>query len=145
MDWALIESPNTFSPNRPPPWSALYHSIFRQSLDISYCQNEDSEIKRFGEVKPGEWVAKMGRNDSTAGTVNPIEREVQWAPGVTSRESEIISDYGPIAASGDAGSITTNAQGELVGLLFAIGTCKKYNSGFMTTYCSYSATCRGDD
>lgn len=43
-----------------------------------------------------------------------------------------MSRDAPFAAPGDTGSIVTNAQGEVVGLLFAIDACAKHSSGFMT-------------
>jgi S1-C subfamily serine protease len=76
-------------------------------------------------------VAKKGRKALTAGTVNHVKREAQWEPGETSREVEIMSRDAPFAAPGDTDSIVTNAQGEMVGLLFAIDACARHSSGFM--------------
>jgi hypothetical protein len=77
-------------------------------------------------------VTKKGRKALTAGTVNHMKREVQWEPGETSREVEIMSRDTLFGAPGDTGSIVTNAQGEMAGLLFAIDACAKHSSGFVT-------------
>jgi hypothetical protein len=89
-------------------------------------------------------VINIGRNGLTAGIVNPTKREVQCASGVTSREPEIVSDCKLIAAPGDAGLIVTNAQGKLVGMLFALTPVTSIIRIY-DAYRSYPETCRGND
>lgn len=42
-------------------------------------------------MKPGEWVATKGRGGRTEGTINPMEREVQWKLGIVTREFEVMA------------------------------------------------------
>jgi hypothetical protein len=120
LDWALIESPDTFSANKPPPLSAFIGSIFtRPSSPVLYSQNADSKVRNFGQVKLGEWVAKRGRTSLTSGMINNMKRDVQWVSGRMTTEVEILSEDGPFVQPGDSGSFVTNVHGELLGLIFA--------------------------
>lgn len=55
-----------------------------------------------------------------------------WKPGIVTREFEAMTGYARIAVLGDEGSMVTNEQGELVGLLFAIDYGNNYGSALMT-------------
>lgn len=138
LDWALIESPDTFSPNRPPSASTFESSPFRVPSDTYYSQNADSKVRVFGRAKKGDWVTKRGRTTKvTSGTVNRMYRRVQWPSGQTTVEIELMSPWGDIVAPGDSGSIVTNAQGELVGMIFGKDPdAREFNIGIMTPIAS---------
>ena len=139
LDWALIESPKTLSPNKPPPKSAVRHSK-------KYFQTADSKVRNFGRVKrQGDWVAKRGRTTGyTAGKVNCMDRLVNWEErnnanpddniGIDeSLEIEIMSDHGDFAREGDVGSVVINVKGELVGIIISKeDPVRIYCSTFMT-------------
>ncbi|KAK2811526.1 hypothetical protein FQN50_002149 [Emmonsiellopsis sp. PD_5] len=122
LDWALIETPDTFTANKPPPRSLLVGSRIPLPHAPTYQQNEDSKVRQFAGFKPGDWVTKIGRTSGpTAGEVNKIKRNINWPNlGTTSDEWEIISHRGDFTEPGDSGSIITNARGEMIGLLFAM-------------------------
>lgn len=91
MDWALIETLDTFSPNRLPYGSAFEYGPIQAPLEILFRRDVNLPFKGFGEVKPREWVAKKGVGGWTEGTINPMEREVQWKPGIVTREFEVMT------------------------------------------------------
>jgi hypothetical protein len=134
LDWALIESPDTFSPNKPPPRLAFESSPFEMPSDMDYSQNADSKVGNFGRAKKGDWVAKRGRTTAvTSAIVNRMDRTVQWASGKTTVEIELMSPWGDIVAGGDSGSIVTNSQGELVGMIIGKdGDAREFDIGIMT-------------
>ncbi len=134
LDWALIESPRTFSPNKPAPKSALIQTAFELPPTLLYRLNSDSKVRSFGQVKLGDWVIKRGRTTYyTSGQINKMYREVQWPSGYKTMEIEIKSEAGEFASPGDSGAIVTNTQGELVGLLFAKDSYpSQFSFGIMT-------------
>ncbi|KAK2849621.1 hypothetical protein FQN49_005576 [Arthroderma sp. PD_2] len=118
VNWALIESPTTFTANKPPPRSAF--DRFSLPHGSAYFVNSDTKVRAFGQAKFGDWVAKFGRTSkTTSGEVNKLDREVIWPTGSNSYEMEIISYDGYFSEPGDTGSAVTNSKGEFVGLLFA--------------------------
>lgn len=133
LDWAIIESPDTFTPNKPPARSK-FNSIYKTPSDMDYSQNDDSRVRNFGRAKKGDWVAKTGRTTGlTSGIVNRMDRRVQWEPGKTTVEVELMSPFGDIVASGDSGSIVTNAQGEMVGIIIGKDSdARHFDIGIMT-------------
>ncbi|KAK2788542.1 hypothetical protein FQN52_006655 [Onygenales sp. PD_12] len=136
LDWALIETPDTFTANKPPPRSLLVGSRIPLPHEPTYQQNEDSKVRQFGAFKKGDWVVKIGRTSGpTAGEINRIQRDINWAHlGTTSSEWEIIPHHnGDFAEPGDSGSIIMNARGEMIGLLFAVDPqASRWDFGFFT-------------
>lgn len=136
LDWALIESPTTFSPNKPPPRSSFLPRTDRLPGVGSYNLNSDSKVRHFSQVKKEDWVTKRGRTlDVTSGKINKMRREVHWVEHKkVTFETEIISLTEDFAGPGDLGSIVTNAKGDLVGLLFAMADEPgRHDIGFMTS------------
>jgi hypothetical protein len=133
LDWALIESPETFSTNRPSSRTALM-GYYKLDPSVPYDLDEDSKITSFGQLQLGEWVFKVGRTtDHTSGFVNYMRRLVQWEAHVCSYETEVMHYAADFAGPGDSGSMVTNTKGELVGLLFGIdkeASC--FNIGIVT-------------
>ena len=119
MDWALIESPNTFSPNKPPPRSAFTSPGQLPPQPFQYFLNADSKVRNFAQVRAKEWVTKMGRTTNmTSAVVSKLSRSVQWVSGKITDEIEIVPEDYHFVRPGDSGSIVLNAHGELIGLLF---------------------------
>jgi hypothetical protein len=119
MDWALIETPNTFAVNKLPPAKA-FPSAEEQPWPQKYRIGSDSKLRHLGRITLGEWVAKKGRTTNyTSGTVNRMRRGVHWDAhsGLISEEVEVFGLTKNFAGPGDAGSFVTNVRGELVGLL----------------------------
>ena len=135
LDWALIESPSTFSPNKPPPRSSFLPRTERLPEVGFYNPNSDSKALQLGRVKEEDWVTKRGRtSDVTSGKVNKMRREVEWMEHKKiTFEMEIMPLTEDFAAPGDSGSIVTNAKGELVGLMFAMADEPgRHDIAFMT-------------
>ncbi|KAK2816788.1 hypothetical protein FQN49_007982 [Arthroderma sp. PD_2] len=131
LDWALIETIETFSHNKPPSPSLGGNAEFMlPETGPEYNPHPDAKIRHFGSAKEGDWVVKIGRTTLTSGVINAM-KTVTWAPGNTSEEIEIVSEHADFAAGGDSGSFVINAHGELVGLLFAV---EKNSCGWDTAY-----------
>lgn len=121
MDWALFDTPETHTRNKPPPQYAFNDDVqYPIGLSSFYTLTEDSYVRNIGVMKPESWVAKRGRTSRvTSGTVNSMKRFVHWKQHETfcSEEIEVIGLGKDFAMGGDSGSIVTNVSGELVGLL----------------------------
>ncbi|PGH00906.1 hypothetical protein AJ79_08061 [Helicocarpus griseus UAMH5409] len=123
LDWALIESPNTFGPNKSPPRSAfVYPKEHRLPSEIHYSPHEDFKIREIASFTMGDVVVKRGRSTgATWGRVNRLQRNINWDElGIQSDEWEIVADRFEFASPGDSGSIVTNVRLELIGLVFAV-------------------------
>lgn len=130
-DWALVESPSTFSPNRPVPKSAIFPN-WDLPPNRLYSQNEDSKIREFGRVRLGDWVAKRGLiSGCSTGEINNMERVLQWQ-GKRTMEVEILSRRGDFARPGDSGSMVTGGQGELLGVVYGIDQDTGFDVALMT-------------
>lgn len=137
MDWALIETPNSYSTNKSPPRTAFQHAEqFPEGISELYNPREDLEVRTMGVMQKGSWVTKRGRtSDVTSGYVNRMARQVRWEQhgGMMSEELEVIGLTQNFAEGGDSGSMVMNAAGELVGLLFARDSCaSEWDMGFVT-------------
>jgi hypothetical protein len=151
VDWAVIETPTTFTPNKPP---ALDDISAIHSVHPSYCQNRDSEAREFGWAEAGDWVTKIGpRTGITTAEVNSMDRRVQWVPwkgewdvnepeeknsgeeepGRTTWEVELFSHDADFVRPGDSGSLVYGRRGEILGVVFAIDSWPgRFNMSFMT-------------
>jgi hypothetical protein len=151
VDWALIEAPTTFAPNKLPPKADI---PVRYTVHPNYLQNRDSKVREFGWVKKGDGVTNIGRRtEVTTAEVNSMERRVQWGSwkrvggdeepgkeesgekvrGRTTSEIEIFSHDGSFAQPGDTGSLVFGSRGELLGTIFAIDSWPgRFNMSFMT-------------
>lgn len=135
LDWALIESPSTFSANKPPPKAAFLHRPMGLPETGDYSLNSDSKVRQFGRVRKDDWVVKRGRTSGvTSAKINRMRREIEWTEHKkVTFETEIISLTEDFAAPGDSGSVVTNENGELVGLLFSMADePARHDIGFMT-------------
>jgi hypothetical protein len=133
LDWALIDSPSTFTCNKPPPSAAFDQDWFFEKL-ATYRTDENDFIKGFGTLKEGDWVARVGRSTTAAGEVNRINRRVNWEGNIPeSYEAEVIGLGRDFAIGGDSGSMVVNDRFELVGLLIGIERGSgQQGSGFVT-------------
>lgn len=137
MDWAIFETPDTYTKNRPPPKSAFKKpEDFPGGVSLSYKLTEDSYVKNMDRIRPGSWVAKTGRTTGvTSGTVNLMRRFVHWEQhgDFCSEEVEVLGLAEDFADGGDSGSFVMNVSGELVGLLIGKESgATGWNSGFVT-------------
>jgi hypothetical protein len=133
-DWALVESPSTFSANKPPLREAI-RAPFKLPQNSLYSQNSDSEVREFGQAKPGDWVTKIGRSTGcTSGKINKMDRVTRGPQGTLTKQVEIISHEGGFAGPGDSGAMVTGRRGELLGLVVSIDEYSgNYDVAFMTT------------
>lgn len=134
MDWALIESPITYSKNIAPSRFGLRK--LQQPPLGSYNIGEQFIITKTAAVQVNEFVIKKGRTSGiTSGFINKMQRVIAW-PSLGGRETEEIEVMGlggDFADPGDSGSFITDIRGRLVGLLFAKDACASdYDVGFMT-------------
>lgn len=136
LDWALIASPSTFKPNKPPSKSHFKFSPKRLPAPPElYKQNEGSKVRHIGRAKKDDWVTKLGRSTGiTSGRVNSMRRTVYWEEHQeTTFETEILSSFEDFAQPGDSGSMVLNTDGELVGLVFATDAfAREFDVTFMT-------------
>lgn len=134
VDWALIETPETFTPNKPPPSSNL--QPYQDPHDSIYSISPDFKARVFGHPKVGDWVVKQGRTRPiTSGYVNGMRRNIYWHHlDIASDEWEVLSSpNGRFAAPGDSGSWVFNRHGEVLGVLFAIDpNLNNHDAGFFT-------------
>lgn len=94
LDWALIENPDTFSPNKPPPESSLVGGFVDLPSDDLYLQNQDPVVREVSGVQAGDWVIKRGRSTGvTSGFINGMKRDINWLSlGFSSEEWEILTN-----------------------------------------------------
>ncbi|KAM5447311.1 hypothetical protein MaudCBS49596_006075 [Microsporum audouinii] len=133
LDWALVESPETFSYNKPP--SINQDKSFKLPMTgPRYNLHPDAKVKQLDFVKEGDWVVKSGRTTLTSATVSSM-KAVTWASGYTTEEIELISEDADVAAEGDSGSFVINVRGDLVGLLFAVNKQSgRFDTAYMTPF-----------
>ena len=160
VDWALIESPSTFTTNLPTP-----HDGFRPKKDDGDKYEDDDRFPRPPDEMPDnpgkayeETVTKEVRNslprdkvaegglvfmsgrttEHTWGEINKLRQNVSWGEypkNVKTDEWEIISKYEDPVGPGDSGSFVTNEKGKLMGLIFAQQTGSgEYTNAYMTTF-----------
>ena len=135
MDWALVESPDTFTTNKPPPADS-FPSAAQQHYPQKYRASVDSKVRQFGRMALGDWVAKRGRSSNdTSGIVNRMRRLVHWDNhhDLISEEVEVFGLMRDFADHGDSGAFVTNVRGELVGLLIGRDSnASDFDIGFVT-------------
>ena len=118
LDWSVVESPGTFRKNKPPHSLQVYASDMPRFM--TYAINEDFTVRAFSRLSKGDYVWKKGRASGvTTGMANRLDRSVHWGPpyDMVSNEIEVISDSKSFAEPGDSGSMVTNKNGELVGMV----------------------------
>ena len=127
MDWALVESPTTYTGNIPPPESSFVNDVDRYPSEakgpIIYIADSDSRITSFGKMKLHDWVVKRGRTSGdTAGEVNRVGRTVKWEAynNWQTEEVEVIGLSRDFVRPGDSGSFVTNRHRELVGMVIGM-------------------------
>ncbi|PGH09634.1 hypothetical protein AJ80_07663 [Polytolypa hystricis UAMH7299] len=101
MDWALIESPSTFTVNRPTPAENLDTKFIMEDTTC-YNLTTDSKVREFGRVHLGDWVLKTERTiKTTSGDINALPRiNVNWPSGLVTDEIEILSHSGTLQHQG---------------------------------------------
>lgn len=119
LDWALVLAPKTFRKNKPPP-ASVFNSEELWGGRVSYFPGPNDFITRFGAMKGGEWVAKVGRNGTTAGEVNKVYRLVHWETHKESYETDVIGITQDFADRGDSGSWVINSKHELLGMVIGL-------------------------
>ncbi|OAL72647.1 hypothetical protein A7D00_3649 [Trichophyton violaceum] len=128
VDWALIESPETFSKNKPP--SIRQGNFMSPPAGHRYAPHPGTKVRQFDNVHEDDWVVKLGRSTLTSGIINGMKR-VEWYPNSVTEEIEVMSHYADIAVDGDSGAFVVNEHGHLVGLLIAVA---KESTSFNTAY-----------
>lgn len=135
MDWALISTPGPYIRNKPAPAPA-FHAQRDRPWDRRYTKTRDSVIRNCGRMRAEDWVAKQGRTSGyTSGQVNKLHREVKWEDhgNLQTSEVEVSGLSRAFAETGDLGSMVTNAEGELVGLLIGKDShAHDFDSGLVT-------------
>ncbi|MCJ1436243.1 hypothetical protein MMC27_005621 [Xylographa pallens] len=89
------------------------------------------------EVSKGSWVTKQGRTTGTTnGIVSKMRREIHWPePKMRSEEIEVFGTSADFALPGDAGSMVTDIDGALIGIVFGAETrIHGFTVGFVTTF-----------
>ncbi|KAK2759782.1 hypothetical protein FQN54_002516 [Arachnomyces sp. PD_36] len=115
LDWALVQSPSTFTFNKAPSYTTF--GTFKLPHGEDYII--PSKVRSFAHAKLDDWVTKRGRTtNTTSGTVNCMHREVLWSKDNITTEVEIYSPHGNFAEPGDSGSLVFNSRGEIVGMIF---------------------------
>ncbi|EZF35459.1 hypothetical protein H109_04366 [Trichophyton interdigitale MR816] len=128
VDWALIESPETFSKNKPP--SIRQGNFMSPPAGHRYAPHPDTKISQFDHVHEDDWVVKLGRTTLTSGIINGM-KTVEWGPNFVTEEIQVMSHYADVAVDGDSGAFVVNEHGHLVGMLYAV---TKESTSFNTAY-----------
>ncbi|CZS88233.1 hypothetical protein WAI453_000656 [Rhynchosporium graminicola] len=135
LDWALIPSPGTSQPNRPP--QEIYD---RQNLAFGsiYRPTANDYIRRIApEPQVNDWVVRSGRTSANHGIVEQRYSYIVWEDDETrkpSYEMEIVSHHGDpdFCHAGDSGSWVVNHKYELVGMLIGQTGMNSGNNGIVT-------------
>lgn len=131
MNWALIETPETFRKNNPPPLSAfdqrpMVELPTASGMDFHYQLTKDSIVRHTDVVKKGTWVTKQGKMTLvTAGVVNRMKRVIHWKEheDFITEEMEVMGLSKDFCDGGDSGAMVTNSYGELIGMVIGKEGC----------------------
>ena len=139
MDWALIETPSTYTVNIPAPASALRSAqAFRTTHSpqpIFYVADANSQVRDIGKMRLSDWVVKRGRTSITSGQVNKLSREVKWEGynNFITHEIDVLGLSGDFVEPGDSGAFVTNVNFELVGMVIGRDpNATDYDCGIIT-------------
>ena len=124
MDWALIETPSTYSVNVPPPAASFRVNSSRwpswRSGPITYKTDANSRVRTMGKIEVGNWVAKTGRSSGeSSGEINRLRRAIKWQGynNFVTQEIDVFGLSDDFAEPGDSGAFVTNQNHELVGMV----------------------------
>lgn len=132
VDWALIESPETFSKNNTP--SIRQGNFMSPPAGHRYAPHPDTKIRQFDYIHEGDWVVKLGRSTLTSGIINGMKR-VERCPNFVTEEIEVMSHYVDVAVDGDSGAFVVNEHGHLVGMLYAVAKAvTSFNTAYITPF-----------
>lgn len=132
LDWALIESPETFSSNRPP--STRQGSFALPTAGPLYRPHPDAKITQFGIPKEDDWVVRVGRTTIASASISSMEK-VEWPSGVFTQEIELLSEDDDVADEGDSGSFVVDREGNLVGMILAVfRSPSRFHTAYMMTF-----------
>ena len=138
VDWALFQANNTFRRNRPSPRSAFKLAIaLPGQSELGYKIDENSTIEHTATAEKDTWVAKCGRTSGhTSGTINSMTRRVAWhnQEGLVTDEIEIFGIVDDFCRKGDSGSLVTDAQGNLVGMVIGNDPFQDWDGGLMSAW-----------
>ena len=129
VDWALIRSSESNMRNHVPS----KYEVKQEHYQIP----DGTKVRSHAEVSMGDWVVKQGRTTgTTTGRVSKMRRFVPWPEhGIHSSEIEIFGETEDFALSADSGSMVTDINGALVGILFGNETrVLNFNVGFITPF-----------
>ena len=143
MDWALIETPHTYSVNVPTPDHPFFlleqtRQLVGRSEPVRYSANANSQVRAIGDLDLCDWVCKMGRSSlGTSGQVNRLRREIKWEgyDHFITQEIEVFGLRHDFVDPGDKGAWVTNRAHELVGVLMGMdpfASAAGPNIGFVT-------------
>ncbi|OAL69925.1 hypothetical protein A7D00_5964 [Trichophyton violaceum] len=131
LDWALIESPETFSSNRFP--SAHQDSFALPTAGAPY-RPHDAKITQFGIPKEDDWVVRIGRNTIASASISSMKK-VEWLSGVFTQEIELLSEDDDVADERDSGSFVVDREGNLVGMILAVYRSPfRFHTAYMMTF-----------
>ena len=142
MDWALIETPSTYSVNVPARASSFSAQASRHPensrFPIFYRADASSQVRAIGKLGLSDWVLKRGRTSvDTSGEVNKLPRVIKWkdCDSCITQEIEVLG-LGPnwnFAEPGDLGAFVTNERRELGGMVIGRDPyASDYGLGFIT-------------
>lgn len=128
MDWSLIATPNipdSHMRNRAAPFVSLRPdglpsniiSLIDTNADIGWIKEQ-----RVEPIKKHDWAALIGRSSGcVAGEVNILDRLVQWNddPDLVTHELDVVGLDEDFARPGDSGSLVTDAEQKLIGMVIA--------------------------
>ncbi|EGE07991.1 hypothetical protein TEQG_06978 [Trichophyton equinum CBS 127.97] len=132
LNWALIESPETFSSNRPP--STRQGSFALPTSGPLYRPHPDAKITQFAIPKEDNWVVRTGRTTIASASISSMKK-VEWPSGFFTQEIELVSEDDDVADEGDSGSFVVNREGNLVGMIFAVyRSPSRFHTAYMMTF-----------
>lgn len=144
MDWSLIATPDvpdSHIRNRAAPF--MRHQPDGLPDDILHLIETDADIgwireQRVTPIKKHDWAALIGRSSRcVAGEVNELDRFVQWNddPNLVTHELDVVGLDQPFAEPGDSGSLVTDAEQKLIGMVIARDTnSNNWGSGLVTPF-----------
>ncbi|KAK2806786.1 hypothetical protein FQN50_005648 [Emmonsiellopsis sp. PD_5] len=137
LDWALVESPETFAPNKPPTtddMSSPHKQLARPDKKVYWKPNADFRAREIGSIRKDDWVGFRGRSTPIgSGEANKIKPRVFWPEANKFSDEWEIFPVGvgssEFNSPGDSGAMVFNSEGQIVGL----NMMKVDEAGYVTT------------
>ena len=144
MDWSLIATPNVpdshirnraarFNEDSADGLPSNIRNLIDTNADIGWIKEQ-----RVKPIKQYDWAVSIGRSsDCVAGAVNKLDRLVQWNddPNLVTHELDVIGLEKPFAGPGGLGSLVTDAEQKLIGMVIARdANSSSWGSGLVTPF-----------